>query len=372
MEKKKKILYILSSLDRGGVDLSVYRMQQSIDKNKFQPVFCVVQEHIGELEQNLLRQNIKVIHQPKMNYVESYKYYLDLFHSNKFDVVHCNLPFFSGIVMLAAYKSGIPIRITHSHFSKRLIYEHDSKFKKFFSSFYRIAMRRITGIYSTCIIGCSKEAGEFVSSKSVFRKKGLVLNNAVDTNKYKYDESKRKIVRKKLNISDNLVLGHIGHLNYIKNQSFLLDIFSEFHKKHADSILLLVGGGNDEPMLRNKTDLLNLKDFVIFTGVRDDIPDLILAMDCLVFPSLFEGFPLTLIEAQAGNLPCVVSDSVTSSVCINKNFSFVSLKAPISEWCKKIEEMLRINRQTVDNSVVRNEFDIKVIGKKLENIYNHD
>lgn len=369
MAKKKKVLYILSSLDHGGVDLSVYRMQQSLDPSLYQCTFCVIQDRVGEFEKKLVQQGITIIHQPKMDYMQSYKYYLEMFSSNRFDVVHCNLPFYSGIVMLAAYKSNVPVRITHSHFSKRLIYENDSKLKEFLSVFYRIVMRRLTGAYSTHIIGCSKEAGEFVSSKKYFKSKGLVLNNAVDTDKYNYRENEREAVRKTLNISDRIVLGHIGHLNYIKNQSFLLDIFSQFHKSHGNSVLLLVGGGNDEAMLKSKAERLNLGKFVVFTGVRDDIPQLLLAMDCMVFPSLHEGFPLTLVEAQASKLPCVVSDSVTKSVKLNENFSFVSLDAPVSDWCAKIEEMLKMNRQTIDNSNLVNEFDIKVIGKELEKIY---
>lgn len=370
MVKKKKILYIVSSLDRGGVDLAVYRMFLSLDPMLFECTFCVVQNNIGALENSITSRGAKIIHTPKMNYIQSYKYYLDLFSKQHFDVVHCHLPFFCGLVMLAAYKSKIPVRISHSHFSNRLIYENDSKLREFLAIFYRVIMRIFTGMYSTNIIGCSREACEFISSSKYFIKKGSVINNPVETKKYEYSNIIRDEKRKELSLDGKIVIGHIGHLNYVKNQDFLIDIFACFHNKHKNSVLLLVGGGSDEEILRKKVHDYNLNDCVLFLGVRTDVPQLILAMDCLVFPSLHEGFPLTLIEAQAGKLPCVVSDRITKSVKLSSALSFVSLDAPVSEWCEKIEKMLELNRKSVDNKKVLEEFDINVIGGKLQKLYN--
>lgn len=370
MGRKKKILYIVSSLDRGGVDLAVYRMFLSLDPAVYDCTFCVIQNAKGDLEASITKCGAKIIHTPKMNYRQNYKYYLNLFRKQHFDAVHCHLPFFCGLIMFAAYKNGIPVRISHSHFSNRLIYDNDSKLREFLAIFYRVIMRSLTGKYSTKIIGCSREACEFISSKKYFKAKGMVLNNPVNTSEYEFNDEKRDRVRKKLNLDDKIVLGHIGHLSYVKNQSFLIDIFSDFHKKHKNSVLLIVGGGNDEKMLKNKASDLGIKDCVIFAGVRSDIQNLLLAMDCLVFPSLHEGFPLTLIEAQTSKLPCVVSSEITKSVKLSSALSFVSLSVPVSEWCSEIENMLELNRKSVDNKKVLEEFDIKVIGRKLNEVYN--
>lgn len=367
---KRKVLIVTDTLNRGGMELAAIRFQQALDQNLFDCTFSVRSEKKGAMEDELIKSGVRIIHQPdnELDYFKSYKYYDRLFKNEHFDIVHSHLLFYSGIVLKAAYKNDIGKRIAHSHFSKPLT-EGRSTLKRLIAALYRMIMRKTLSKYATDIIGCSIDSGNFLCGKNTFKRKGVLLNNVVDTGMYKYDIQTRNDVRKSFNAQGKIVLGHIGHLNYIKNQSFLLDIFSEFHKKHNDSMLLLVGGGSDEAMLKSKVRKLDIENAVIFTGVRDDIPRLLLAMDCLVFPSLHEGFPLTLIEAQASNLPCVVSDSITKSVKLNDNLSFVSLDSAVGVWCAEIDNMLKFNRETVDNSRVIEEFDINIIGKKLEEIY---
>ncbi len=371
MGEKKKVLIVNNPLQFGGSDLAAVRLQQNLDKEKFECVYCLHRgEETGAYEPYVASTGVRIIHQSENTngYMASYKYFCDLFSKEHFDIVHCHLPFFSAVVFAAAKKYGVKKRVAHSHFSQPLVL-NNSKIKGILSDIYRAVMRRFVTLFSTDIIGCTKEAGEYLAGKRGFKKKGIVLNNGIDTAGYKYDEEKRQAVRKQLGIDDKTVIGHIGQMYYVKNHSFLIDVFNEYQKKHQNSVLILAGDGPDREMLQNKADTLGISDKVKFLGFRNDIPELLLAMDCFVFPSVHEGFPLTLIEAQAAKLPCVVSDTVTSNAMLSNALSFKSLKEDKRSWCSEIERLILLNRKDIDNTAVISEFDIKNTAKKLEKIY---
>lgn len=367
---KKKVLIIIEKLEYGGSEFVAIRLQQALNPEKFEFTYCVRGNEKGPVEDDILKTGVRVIHQPddKSGYLKSYKFYLDLFSKEHFDIVHSHQLFFSGIVLAAAKKRNVKIRLAHSHFTQPLA-GHSSKLKSVITGFYRCFMRFILGLSATNIIGCSKDSGEFLAGKRLFAKKGIALNNGIDFQKYSFDYEKRQKIRKELNIEDKCVLGHIGHFYYVKNQLFLIDVFNELHGRIKNSVLLLVGDGEDKELLLDKVNKYGLENDVIFAGFRNDVPDLLSAMDAMVFPSLHEGFPLTLIEAQAAKLPCVVSDTVTRDAKLSTAFSFVSLNDDAAKWCDEIEKMALLNRNDIDNSTVIENFDIKNIAKKLEKIY---
>lgn len=372
MNKKKKVLIVTQRFEYGGLDFVAIRLQQALDADKYEFTYCIRSyEKINDLEDRIKATGVRVLHHPDnaKGYLGSYRFYVELFKKEHFDIVHCHLPFYSGLVMAAAKKSNVKKRISHSHYSHSIFLEH-SKLKYFASEIYRMIMRQIIGAYSTNVIACSKEAGWFLCGKRFFRKKGTILNNCIDTEKYIFDLNKRCKLRKLFEVENKIVIGHIGQMYYVKNQSFLLDIFYEFQKKHPDSILMLLGDGSDKNMLKQKTAALGLTDKVKFLGFRDDVADIMNVMDCLVFPSLHEGFPLTLIEAQATKLPCVVSDTIISDVKLNDNVLFANINASPDQWCIDIEKLLRFDRNKINNELIY-KFDIKNISNELEKIYSN-
>ncbi|MGN1420919.1 MAG: glycosyltransferase [Eubacterium sp.] len=367
---KKKVLIVNDELQFGGSDLVAVRLEQYLDKDKFDCTYCVRHEEIGPLEPLLIERGVRIIHIPdnQLSYGKSYKFILNLLEKEHFDIIHSHLLFFSAIVLKAAKKKNVPVRVAHSHFSKPLYPEKG--LKKILKNAYRFLMRIWLKRYATKMIACSVPAGEFLYGKKTFAKKGIVLNNGIDCSEYEFKKSVRESVRKEFNISDDAVLiGHIGQMWYAKNHDFLIDVFNEFHKINPNSYLMLVSNGPLREKIESKVESLNLKDAVIFTGFRTDCNELLMAMDCFVFPSIHEGFPLTLIEAQASKLSCLVSDAVNPATKLNSNFDFASLEGPVSEWVRKIDELLKIDRDSVDNSKVISEYDIKNISKKLEKIY---
>lgn len=371
MSKKKKVLIVNNPLQFGGSDLVAVRLQQNLDKDKFECTYCLHHgEETGPYEPYVASTGVRIIHQTenKNGYIDSYKYFLDLFSKEHFDIVHCHLPFFGAIVMAAAEKCGVEKRVCHSHFSQPLTYSH-SKIKAVISDVYRAFMRRAVTRYSTDIIGCTEEAGEYLAGRKGFSKKGIVLDNGIETDEYLFSFQRKSKIQKQLGIEGKTVIGHIGQMYYVKNHSFLIDVFNEFQKKNENSVLLLISDGPDREKIQNRVNSLGLTDKVEFLGFRNDIPELLSAMDCFVFPSIHEGFPLTLIEAQAAKLPCVVSDSVTKDAELSTALSFVSLNDDVQKWCSEIEKMISFNRNDVDNSEVIEKFDIKNIAKMLEKIY---
>lgn len=370
---KKKVLIVTESISYGGLNLASINFQKYLNPDLFECVFCVRRDTIGELEKEVLDRGVRVIHVPddKLDYVSSFKFYRNIMTDEHFDIVHCHLPFISGLILLAAKQCGVKKRVAHAHFSQpytdTAIY---SKKKQVVAVVYRMVMRLLLKMFCNIKIACGENAGYYLYGKKVFDKKGIVLNNGIDTDSFLYDESVRNNVRNDLRIPvDAVVLGHIGQLYSVKNQSYVIDVFNEYHKANDNSYLLLIGDGDDREMLESKIKDLELEKNILMLGLRNDANRLYQAMDCFVFPSIHEGFPLTLIEAQASQLPCVVSDSVTRATKLNSNVEYVSIKDTVGSWNKEIKHLLTMDRVSVDNSKVIKQFDIKNVAKELEKIY---
>ena len=371
--KKKKVLIVTESVSYGGNNIVAMNIEKHLDKEKFECTYCVRRDTVGAFEEEVLSRGVRVIHVPdsKLSYYSSYKFYYNLMKKEHFDIVHCHLPFFSGIVLLAAKKCGVDKRIAHAHFSQpytdTAIY---SKRKQLVATIYRKVMRLFLKKYCNVKIACEKDAGEFLFGITEFQNKGIIVNNGIEVDKFSFSYNSREKIRTEFNISDEtVILGHIGQMYSVKNQSFIIDVFAKFLETCQNSVLMLVGDGVDREMLVEKAAFLNISDKVIFTGNRSDSNMLYQAMDCFVFPSIHEGFPMTLIEAQASKLPCVVSNNVSSNCKINDNFYFCSLDDSSEIWREKIFELIQLNRENTDISKVINSFDIESVTGKFEKLY---
>lgn len=174
-----------------------------------------------------------------------------------------------------------------------------------------------------------------------------MIPNAIDLEKFRFRKEVRNQRRSELNILDNntIVLGNIGRLSYVKNQKFLLEIFREYKKKQTNIKLLMVGDGEEEAALKKLTDQYQITDDVIFYGRSDSAEELMCAMDCIVMPSIVEGFPVTLVEGQASGLPCIVSTAITDEVNLSGKVEFISLNEDAKTW---VEHILNTDMQRYD------------------------
>lgn len=258
----------------------------------------------------------------------------------------------------------IPMRVMHSHNSgfeqkiglaKRLI----------------IAMNRILLKWgATDYFACSKLAGEWMFGKNSHF---TVIPNAIDCAKYQFNESVRNQVRQKLGIQDQFVVGHVGRFTYQKNHSFLMDIFHEIHKRNPQSVLLLVGDAVEDMSFyqaaKAKVQQYQLEDCVQFLGMRNDVPQLMQAMDCFVLPSKFEGLPVVGIEAQAAGVPCYFADTITREVGLTDLAQYLPLQNNAKQWADRILQTPAITRNQANEKVVQAGYDINAAIQKVEKLY---
>ena len=220
--------------------------------------------------------------------------------------------------------------------------------------------------YATDFIACSKSSGEFLFGDI---KQITIINNSIDREKFRFNSQSREIYRKKWKLNDQLVIGTVGRLSKQKNTEFLLEIFREIHANKKNSTLLIVGKGKQKDSLLKKAKDMSLEHAIRFLGVRDDIPDIMSAMDIFVLPSRFEGFGIVLLEAQVVGLPCFSSDKVPKETCISDYITYLSLDLSPNEWAQKIMDANSVNREQGIALLEDSMFNIKNSVKVLENYY---
>lgn len=259
-----------------------------------------------------------------------------------------------------AKKYGISKRIIHAHNSQNM-----GSFIKGF--LHRIYKNRLSS-YVTDYWSCSDDSSNWFYNNKI-KDRVLIVKNSIDLDRFKYDSKIDLEYRKKLDTQDKFVIGNVGRLHFQKNQLFLLDVFNEIHKADKDSILLLVGEGEDREKINNKINELGLNDSVKLLGARDDVPELMCSMDVFLFPSLFEGLGLVLVEAEAIGLPIVASkDNIPNEVNMASNFTFISLNDSIQKWRDEVLKYKNTKKEDNTKSLQNNGYDINVEAKKIQEL----
>lgn len=216
---------------------------------------------------------------------------------------------------------------------------------------------------------CGIDAGNWLFGKN-YQDKFIMQNNAIVAEKFRYCTEKSEIEKKRLNVENKLVIGHVGRFFRQKNHEFLIDIFAEIKRMQPQSVLLLVGSGDLEEAVHEKVSQFGLEESVIFLGNRDDVAGIMQAFDLFLFPSLCEGLPVTMVEAQAAGLKCFISDRVPTECILTETVEIISLDKSASEWAEEIlEEMKTYERKDTYQEIVDAHFDIVENAKWLERFY---
>ena len=356
----KKILIVITTafVPYGGLATVMMNYYRAMDKTSLQIDFASTNDPpkilLDELKANgsgYFNLGNRKKHLPK--YLKKLKKVLK---NGYYDVIHVNGNSATmAFDLKVAKKCGIPVRIAHGHNSKTSHSIVHGFLKPLFNKMY------------THAISVSKLAGDWLYGGNKY----IILNNAIDLGKYKFNKEIRDKVRRDLKIDNKFVVGNVGKLNEQKNHTFLLKVFAELKKMRDDVGLLLVGGGHLETDLRNECKNLNIETDVIFTGMVDDAADYFQAMDVLVFPSLWEGLPLSLIEAQTAGLPCLVSSKITKDVICTEHIQYKSLRCGPFSWAEDVVRMATMNiiRHDATKEVGKHGFDIQEEAKKLRKIY---
>ncbi|MFW2488477.1 glycosyltransferase family 1 protein [Clostridium chromiireducens] len=355
-----RVLTVVKGLEVNGVSNVVFTYYKSLDKSQIAMDFStgesIDDRYRKEIEYN--GNKLYIIKNRDSNPLKYIQALAAVIRKNRYDVVHVhgNSAMIS-IELLAAFLGGAKVRIAHSH---NTTCDHLKVEKLMRIIFYHLCNVRIA---------CGESAGEWMFRKRKF----LILKNGIDLKQYIYSEEVRQKVRQKLGIDRSFVVGHVGTFNYQKNQEFLVDIFAELLKNKPEALLLLVGSGEAMEDVKAKVQTLGIQDNVIFYGLANNVPELMMAMDVLVLPSRFEGLPCVLVEAQALGLPCIVSDKVSKEVAMTELLTFEKLENAESIWVKSILESYNTKRNlNAKNSLKKLElegYDIINSVKKLEECY---
>ena len=281
--------------------------------------------------------------------------------SKGYDVVHVHANSATAVLeLMAAKMAGVPKRIHHNHTSKT---QHPYLNKLLHPLFLRMF---------TDAVACSYPAGEWLFGKGNF----IVLPNAIDIDKYKFNPTSRNLIREEFGIkSGEFVIGHIGKFMDAKNHEFLIKVFANYHSTHPSTRLLLVGDGGWRPKVEKWVAESGCADAIILAGLRSDIPAIVQAFDVFVFPSIYEGLPLTTLEAQASGLPCLISSNVTKAVNIGRDVVMKDLDDGIGSWSEAIDyfdyNMSREDRCNQNCKLITEaRFNINVVANELVGLYN--
>ena len=317
-----RILHIVSYMDRGGLETFLMNCYRHIDRQQIQFDFLVHRSFRADFDDEIEALGGRIYRLPRLNPLDP-GYYRALFRFFRthveYKIIHCHLDCMSAIPLFAAKGSGIPVRIAHAHSSQQ---DRDWKYP------IKILLRKWIPRCATHLFSCSETAGKWMFPKQAY----TVLCNGIDTRCFRYDPHVRNSMRKHLSVEEKLVIGHVGRFAPVKNHSFLIDVFSHIHAQRPDTVLLLIGDGELQNSIRKQVQEIKISDSVIFAGKQESVAPFYQAMDLFLFPSLYEGFGIAVLEAQASGLPCVISQEISGECMVTDLVTRVPLDASPQDW----------------------------------------
>ena len=367
MEKEPiRVLQVTTGLQAGGVQTFLLNYARNIDPKNIMFDYIVQTTNPCLYDEEVKEKGSRIYAVTPIS--ESYiRFVRDVYRVCKEHpedkIIHAHLNFSNLFPLFAAKLAGVSVRISHSHSHFNAISPLRALFRK--------GAQLCLPLYATEYWGCSKEAMQWLYGKHAASKKGKLIFNAIDVSKYAFKQVKRDVMRENLGVYEKeKVWIHVGSFNTIKNQIFLIKLFEQYCKKHPNTKLILVGDGKLRDTIRETIEKLKLNDKVIMPGVVKDVEKYMMAADLFLLPSLFEGLPLVMVEAQATGLPCVVSSAVTKEVffsqhvCSCKDFE-------MNTWLQRIEKVssIQIKREKGEKIVTEAGYDIRREAIKLVTYY---
>lgn len=353
-----KILYILSSLAKGGTEQYVMNCYRMLDRKMFKFFFCVLSNEKRYYEEEIEKNGDVIYHISsfRQNPVKNIFEFKNIIKKEKFDIMEIH--------------SGTSTRFYYAKLAKKegiktVIYHAHNTSDKPRTMFQLWCANQISK-YCDYRIACSEAAGKYIFNKDNY----IIIKNAINLEEYKYDENKRINMRKTLNIEKNeFLIGFVGRLEEQKNPLFLIDVLKDCLKESSKVKLIFVGDGS----LRKKIELYaereNVKENIIITGVINNVNDYYQAMDVFVMPSKYEGLPYAGIEAQAMGLPCIFSNEITHELKVTPDVKFLSLTTDIKKWKESIFDFSLGNIRDTRKCLIDNGYDLTQEMKKVFKLY---
>ena len=365
-----RVLHYVGIMNRGGMETFIMNLYRKIDRGKIQFDFAVHGDCAGDFEEEIRSLGGAIYFFPHMrkNPLKYRKAWRSFWKSNKdrYTAFHMHTNSLANVIALEeAAKADIPIRIIHSHSSM----SNKGRLQRLNDYLHRLHQKKLPQL-ATHLFACSDKAAEWLFGGMQYQNlKVLQVNNGVDTEKFKFNEKKRDDIRRFLGLNDKKVIGHIGAFLPVKNHRFIIDVVEQAYKKDSSVRCMLIGEGALTDEIKETVRQKGLESVVVFMGVRDNVHELLSAMDVFLMPSLYEGLPVSLVEVQANGLPALVSNTITKDVKLRDTLHYMSLSENAELWAKKVLDIIEKDKRDSDNRCIAERgFDIANTVAMYENI----
>ncbi len=363
MDEPIRILQMIGSLNIGGSQSMIVNLYKKIDREKVQ--FDFILDHPNELyyKDTVEKLGAKIYEMPTFhgtNAGEIKRVWNEFFKEHpEYKVLHSHVRSYASLYIPIAKKNGV----------RTIVHSHSTSNGKGISSIVKRFMQYPLRNQADFFMGCSKEAGEWLFGKKVVNSdRYFMLQNAIDVEAYRFNDTIRVKYRSELGLKDELTFIHVGRFHPAKNHEFLLNLFAEIRKRNDNTKLILVGDGDLRPEIERQISDLQLGSSVILTGSRSDVPNLLQAADCFLFPSNWEGLPVTVVEAQASGIPCLISDHITKDVNVSPLVRYLPIDNGVENWVNALDEV-DYSRQNVLDLIKKARFDISSTAAWLQKFY---
>lgn len=360
MAEPIRVAQVMGYMKGGGVESVVMNYYRHIDREKVQFDFIVCEGSTLVPQGEIESMGGRVFMVPGYKKIFQYLDRLtSLFRSEGWDIVHSHVNSLSVFPLYAAKRAGIPVRIAHGHATM-------GKGEPI-RNLVKMALRPLSKRYPTDLAACSRHAGNWLFGE---RTSFTVIPNAIEIDKYQFNETVRAEVRAALGVkSDCCVVGTVGRMETVKNQSFLMDAFKCLYDAHPNSRLIIAGSGSLREMLEHKARDLGITDAVILPGQVDNVSRLYQGFDVFALPSLYEGFGMAVLEAEVSGTPCVVSEHIPAEAILSEACRTVSLDGGAEKWAEAIWEQYSSGVKNTFSSDKCEEFNICNAAERLVDLY---
>lgn len=367
MSEPIRILHVLGTLNRGGAESRIMDLYRHMDRSRIQFDFLVHTENKGDFEDEIWGMGGKVYRLPRFrltNYLVYRKAVKRFFEDHQeFQCVQGHMTSTAAIYLPIAKQAGVPVTVAHARSAGV-----DRGIKGKITRLMRWNLvKKVDYAFA-----CSRLAGESVfGKKAVEQGKTIYIPNAIDVGAFRYQEQIRQAVRRELGLENQFVIGHVGRFDYAKNHEYLITVFFEFLKLRPESQLILLGDGDGREPIERLAAKLGIRHQIHFLGNQKEISRYYQAMDYFVFPSLFEGLPGTVIEAQAAGLRCLISSTIAEEVQITDLVRSENIAVSAKIWAERIGETGEYPRQDMADAVTKSGFDVSSQARKMADFYEN-
>ena len=356
-----RVLHMIASLDVGGSQTMMMNIYRNIDREKIQFDFVIDRPEETYFADEIKSLGGRVYTMTPFhgtNAGEIKRDWNNFFYTHpEYRILHSHVRSYASLYLPVARAHGV----------KTIIHSHSTSTGGGVKGAVKSVMQMPLRYQADVLMACSVDAGIWLFGKRACESERFVLlPNGIDVRRFVLNPEKRKQYRQELGLEGRWVIGNVGRFYDVKNHTFLLDAFQKAHEREEDAVLLLVGVGPLQQEMAQKAVDLGVAEQVIMTGNRDDVPELLGAMDVFAFPSLWEGLPMTVVEAQAAGLPCVLSDTITREVDVSPLVRYLPLGDP-ERWADAMLE--RRPRLDATKNIVKAGFDIRASAKRLSALY---